>query len=186
MLRLFTSNPALALASAAALSLTATPALARHYRHNDRIDGGDVLAGVLILGGIAAVASAASKSNRDRSNSDDRYRQTRYPDRGYPTEPDYRDSRDYRGDDSRYGSSRSSESSNRSDWRGAGNIDGAVNACVSELERGNQRVGSVEGVNREADAWRVDGRLEDGRSFSCTAGSDGRIQRATVDGRALT
>lgn len=35
----------------------------RGHRRN-RVDAGDVLAGVLILGGIAAVASAASKANR--------------------------------------------------------------------------------------------------------------------------
>ncbi|MFZ1743960.1 MAG: hypothetical protein WAT93_13975 [Pontixanthobacter sp.] len=40
----------------------------RHRRYRgDRVDAGDVLAGVLIIGGIAAIASAASNSNkRDR------------------------------------------------------------------------------------------------------------------------
>lgn len=46
-----------------------------HNRHRGGIDGGDVLAGVLVLGGIAAIASAASNSNRDRDYRDDnRYR----------------------------------------------------------------------------------------------------------------
>ena len=60
------------LASAAALSLAATPALARdwgwggHHRHRDRVDAGDIIAGVLILGGIAAIASAASRYSRSR------------------------------------------------------------------------------------------------------------------------
>jgi hypothetical protein len=48
----------------------------RHHRHDNDIDAGDVLAGVLILGGIAAIASAA---NNDR---DDGYR--------YPEDPGYR------------------------------------------------------------------------------------------------
>ncbi len=39
----------------------------RHRRHHDRIDAGDVLAGVLILGTIAAVASAASKPKQPRN-----------------------------------------------------------------------------------------------------------------------
>lgn len=50
----------------------------RHYRYRhrrDRVDAGDVIAGVLILGGIAAIASAAK-------NSQSRYRDRdwRYPD----------------------------------------------------------------------------------------------------------
>ncbi len=60
----------------------------RHgHRHRHRTSVGDVLTGVLILGGIAAVASAASRNNRAR----DDYR--------------YRDYRPYRGD-SRYDDSR--------------------------------------------------------------------------------
>lgn len=63
----------------------------RHYRYRrDRgIDGGDVVAGVLILGGIAAIASAVSKKDA---------RTERYP-APYPAPPrgDYRDS--YRGND---------------------------------------------------------------------------------------
>lgn len=47
----------------------------RRWRGRNRgIDGGDILAGVLILGGIAAVASAATNSARrgdDRSYNDD-------------------------------------------------------------------------------------------------------------------
>lgn len=44
----------------------------RRWRGRNRgIDGGDILAGVLILGGIAAVASAAT--NSARRNGDDRY-----------------------------------------------------------------------------------------------------------------
>ena len=85
-----------------------------HKRHRGGIDGGDVLAGVLVLGGIAAIASAASNSkNRDtyrdrdyryRNNDDYRYRdnrrdsQDRYQDK---YDQGYRDGRDgdsgYRG-----------------------------------------------------------------------------------------
>lgn len=39
----------------------------RRWRHRgDGIDAGDVILGAIIIGGIAAVASAASKANRDR------------------------------------------------------------------------------------------------------------------------
>jgi len=47
------------------------------YDHDDGIDAGDIIAGALIIGGIAAVASAAG---RDRDYYDDGYRGY---DRGY-------------------------------------------------------------------------------------------------------
>lgn len=58
------------------VGLAATPAEARGrhggwgYRHHDRISTGDVLGGLLVLGTIAAIASAASKDRRERG---DRY-----------------------------------------------------------------------------------------------------------------
>ncbi len=186
MKKLFRSRAALVAASLAALSLTATPASARHWRHHDRgVDGGDVLAGVLILGGIAAVAAAASSSGSSR----DRNRETRdyrYPETRYPSDDQYRDWRAERDSNSGYAPGGESQPYGASDWRGAGAIDGAVNACAGEIQSGERRIDSVEGVNRESDGWRIDGRLQDGRAFSCTAGPDGRIRSATVDGRALT
>lgn len=71
----------IATAAVSAMALAgATPANAEH-RHRDGISTGDIIAGAVILGGIAAVASAASK---------DRYRD--YDDRGR-----YRDSYRYGG-----------------------------------------------------------------------------------------
>lgn len=50
----------------------------RGWRRHRRVDAGDVLAGVLIIGGIAAVASAASKNNRrDRDYDYERRRDER-------------------------------------------------------------------------------------------------------------
>ena len=71
--------------AAGAMALAAaSPAQAQSsYRHYDRdrgISAGDVIAGALIIGGIAAIASAAS---RDR---DDRYRGRGY-DRRYYNDP---------------------------------------------------------------------------------------------------
>jgi len=57
---------------------TATPAMARDRDHG--IDAGDVIAGALIIGGIAAVAAATSKNDRDhyRYGNDYRYDRAGY------------------------------------------------------------------------------------------------------------
>ena len=154
--------------------------MARHWHRDRGIDGGDLLAGVLIIGGIAAVAAAASKANRDKREPEYRYpdsrdsRDDRYPDRRYPD--DYRNypDRSDRYEDRAYGAG---------DWRGA--MDGAVSACVGEVERGRDRVDTVDAVNRESTGWRVEGRIRDGREFSCSVDADNRIRRVTVDGRAI-
>ncbi len=189
------SRLAIVLASAAALSLTATPAMARHWHSRDRgIDGGDLLAGVLIIGGIAAIAAAASKSSRDNRAPDYRYPEDPQSGGGSPGDDDYRNWRDYQDGNPGYGEPGAGDYGDyrggndyrgRNDWRSAGSTDGAVDSCVGELERGNRAVDSVDGVNREAEGWRVDGRLRDGRSFSCSADGDGRVRRLAVDGRAL-
>jgi len=65
----------IATAAVGAMALAgATPAFAGD-RNRDRIDAGDVIAGALIIGGIAAIASAASK---DRYNDGYRYSENRY------------------------------------------------------------------------------------------------------------
>ena len=67
------TKAALCTAAAGAMAFTtAAPADAQRYRdrNNDGISAGEVIAGALIIGGIAAIASA---SNRDRYR-DDRYR----------------------------------------------------------------------------------------------------------------
>lgn len=170
--------------------------MARHWHHRDRgVDAGDVFAGLLIIGGIAAVASAASKANRDkrsREARDYRYPDDRYPDRRNPeyrapTDGDYRDWREHNDRAGGYGAPRSEESyRGGADWRGAsGAMDASVSACTGEIERGNRRVDTVDGVNRESEGWRVTGKLRDGRSYSCTAGPDGRIRNLSVDGRGI-
>lgn len=176
--------------------MTATPAFAdgwgRHRHRHNGIDTGDVIAGLLIVGGIAAVAAAASNANRDKREAryrepypDRRYPESRYPDSRYPTDEDYRSYREYRDRSGSYGEPRDDRSYGGSDWRGAQGMDDAVNACVDEIERGSRRVDTVDGVNRDNEGWRVDGRIRDGRSYSCMVGGDGRILRASVDGRAI-
>ncbi len=55
------------IAAGAMVASSATPAFADH-RDRDGISAGDVIAGALIIGGIAAVASAASKNDRSYNN----------------------------------------------------------------------------------------------------------------------
>ena len=164
------------LLSAAALSMVATPALANHNwgwggrHHRDRVDAGDVLTGILIIGGIAAIASAASSNNKKKR---DRYERR---DESYP---DQRDQRDYSRED------------DRPEWQGqqrgeaGGDINGAINRCMSEVARGSSRVQDVDSVAREGDGWRVMGSMTTGSSFSCAVDRDGRIRNVNIDGRAI-
>lgn len=76
------TKAALCTAAAGAMAFTSTaPAEAQRYRDrdNDGISAGEVIAGALIIGGIAAIASA---SNRDRR--DYRYRDNYYRSNGNP------------------------------------------------------------------------------------------------------
>jgi hypothetical protein len=102
-------------AGAMAIS-SATPAAARDHRDGNGISAGDVIAGALIIGGIAAVASAASNNDRD-----DRYRD------------DYRYDRAGYGD--HYGYDRGYD---RGGW-GGGNPRRAVEQCVYAAERAASR-----------------------------------------------
>ena len=120
-------------------------------RHRRGIDAGDVLAGVLILGGIAAVASAASNNNRRRDRD--------------VVVVDRRD-RDYeRRDERRY--------DDRRGYDGSG-LDSAVDQCVSRIER-DVRVDSVDSVDRTVDGWVVSGALFNGTGFTCRIDGSGRI-----------
>lgn len=197
------SRTAAALSLAAALSMAATPALARdrnwggygggHWgRHHDRVDAGDIFAGVLILGGIAAIASAASNSNKAKR---ERSRDYQYPDQPYPrqsyprqTYPQRDSSADY-GNDSRpdYDDSRG-----ESRWDPNGEVSGqsrgldrAVERCASEIERGDRRIDEIEEVAREGNGWRVTGRVTGGDNFECTVDRDGQVSNTKLDGRAL-
>lgn len=129
----------------------------RYRRHHDRIDGGDVLAGVLILGGIAAIASAAS-NNREREREERR----RYEERRY--------------DDQRYDERRSNPRSSN----GSG-LDNAVSQCLAEIER-DVRVDSVDAASRNASGWSVSGTLYDGSRFDCQIGNNGRISGIDYSG----
>lgn len=128
-----------------------------HRRHRDRVSGGDILAGILVIGGIAAIASAASKNNRDRRTDD----------------------RDYRSDQERHDDWRAETRNDSRDNRGTGAMESAINACSSAAERQAGRdaqVTAIESVARDGDGWRVEGELSnsDQSTFVCGA-TEGRV-----------
>jgi hypothetical protein len=126
-------------AAAAALVSTASPALARD---RDGIDVGDVIAGAVILGGIAAVAGAIGGDRYDRGYS-----------HGYPYEGGY---------DDRYGYN---DRYSRSGYR-SGNPRQAVEQCVYSAERqaarysyGRADVTDIRSVDRNSRGYTVRGRI---------------------------
>ncbi|MDG6078452.1 hypothetical protein E3U23_04505 [Erythrobacter litoralis] len=116
------------------------------YRRDRGIDGGDVVAGVLILGGIAAIASAVSKNNR-------RTRE-RYP--APPPRP-------------------TQQGEYRQTYRSGDGLGNAADMCVEAIGR-DRRVENVDQVQRLATGWVVTGTLADGQDFVCTIGQNGRIE----------
>ena len=129
-------------AATAGAMLSATPALARdRYDHRDRdgIGAGEIIAGAVVLGGLAAILSA----DNDRYDRYDRY------DRN---DRRYRD----RYDDPRYGYGY--------DYGRYGNSRAAVSQCVNAIERGTSRYGrtdvtQVTSIDRKRDGYRVKGRV---------------------------
>ncbi len=130
-------------AGAAAIALVgmSVPAAARDYnRDGDGISAGEVIAGAVILGGIAAVLSS---KNKDRY--DDRY-DDRYNNRGYDDRYGRYESRDY-GYDRRGGNSRA-----------------AVNQCVRDVERYSSRnnrakVTEIRDIERTRYGYKVSGKI---------------------------
>ena len=130
----------------------------RGYRHHrDRIDGGDVLAGILIIGGIAAIAGAASKNKRDQ----------RYEDRDTRNQ-------DYRTDNRRYDDRRDTDGRSQI---GTTSMDRAVSACSDAVERKagrDARISEITSVNKDGNGWRVEGELTGASesNFLCGATDD--------------
>jgi hypothetical protein len=133
---------AIGAATAGAMLMSAAPATARDRGDRDGISAGEVIAGAVVLGGLAAILSAGN----DRDRYDDRYNDGRYNDRyrgRYDNDPRYGYGYDY----NRYGDSR-----------------GAVSQCVSAVERGTSRYGrtdvtQVTSIDRKRDGYRVKGRV---------------------------
>ena len=156
-------------AAALAVAAGAAPAAAQdRHRDRDGLSTGEVIAGALIIGGIAAVAASAS-NNRDRDYRDHDYRDHDYRDRGY-------DDRSYRGDDGGWYDYRSNR-------RGAGNADRAVQQCVRAAERQAERWGGgradvtqIRDVDRDRNGFEVRGTIAV-RSYNNRGGNWGNYRR---------
>ncbi|WP_073973166.1 hypothetical protein [Erythrobacter donghaensis] len=150
----------LALGAVAATALTAasvTPAMARDHRDRDGISAGEIIAGAVVIGGIAALAGAFDGDRgRDRYDYRDGYRGDRY---------------DYRGGYGFAGGPRAA-------------VDRCVRAAENQARRfGGYRyadVIDVRDIDRTRDGFRVRGRIDVG-------GGWGRNDRGSftcrVDGR---
>lgn len=131
-------------AAAAAMAVSASPAIAKHSR-NDGPSAGEVIAGVAVIGAIAAIASSG---NRDRGYYDNRYRDTRY--------------RGHRYDNRRYSRINARQAVNRC-TRAAEN---------RATRRGRAFVTNIRDVDRTRYGYRVKGKIvvEQGRGRYRRAG----------------
>ena len=113
------------------------------------IDGDDILTGVLILGGLAAIApSPTAASTGSQLSASTRA----LPDPETPaTRPGAR--RRYR----------------------SGGMAEAVDICVAEVEAGRGAVGSVDRASRSGEGWYVAGELDGGTPYSCWIDGAGRV-----------
>ena len=128
------AKAAIGAATAGAMLVSAAPAAARDRYDRDGIGAGEIIAGAVVLGGLAAILSASDNDRYDRY--DNRYRD-RYDDPRYGYGYDY----------NRYGNSRS-----------------AVSQCVRAVERGTSRYGrtdvtQVTSIDRKRDGYKVKGRV---------------------------
>jgi hypothetical protein len=158
-------------AAAAMVTVGAAAPAEAQYRYRDRdrgIDVGDVIAGVAIVGGIAAIAGAVSNSNR------------RGYDHGYNRYPSY----GYGGGYGNYGGAYG----NYGGYGGYGE-GAAIGACSYQAERYGRGTVRITDVDRRGRSVRVRGVIDNGGygydrydrydrgriGFSCTAREDGRV-----------
>lgn len=152
-----------AVAAGAMVGAAASPALAqgREHRDHDGISAGDVIAGALVIGGIAAIAAAASNDGRA-----------------------YRDTEDYRYDRAGYDRANWGWNDGNGDRYANGNPRQAIEQCVYSAERiaarsryGGADVTDIRQVRSTRYGYEVRGRIAvntGGRDWRRGDGADGR------------
>jgi len=145
-----------AVAAAALTAASATPALADDHRDRGGIGAGEIIAGAVVIGGIAALAGAF---DGDRNN-----RRYAYNDRNY------------RGDRGGYGFVGGPRAA----------VDRCVRAAENQARRfGGYRfadVVDVRDIDRTRDGYRVKGRIEVGGGWN-RRGADRGNFTCRIDGR---
>lgn len=149
--------------------------------HRDRgIDGGDVLAGILIIGGIAAIASAASNANRNQRTIP---RDNLPQDDGYRYQPPRQDEwrsdgrvQDWQGSGPGYSGQVGDGQGYPQDSRGTATrgLDGAVDNCVTEASRRDE-IDEIYDATRNGSGYRVSGTLRSGDNFTCEVNAQGGV-----------
>ncbi len=149
------SKAAIGAATAGAMMLGAAPANARdRYEDRDGISAGEIIAGAVVIGGLAAILSSGSNDRYDRnSRYDDRYNRGGYDNarRGY-------------------------------NYNRNGNSRSAVNQCVSAVERGSRRYGNtdvtqVTSIDRKRDGYKIKGQVVVRDGYRGRGGRNGYYDR---------
>ncbi len=152
-----------AVAATALTAATATPAMADDHRDRGGISAGEVIAGAVVIGGIAALAGAFDGDRGDRYDYRDR---------------DYRYDRGDRYDRGRFGF--------------GGGPRAAVDRCVRAAENQARRFGGfryadvidVRDIDRTRDGFRVRGRIDVGGGYGYRGrGNDRGNFTCRFDGR---
>lgn len=125
------TKAAIGAATAGAMVMSATPTMARDHRDRDGISAGEIIAGAVVIGGLAAILSSGSRDRYDRY------------DRRYDNDPRYGYGYDY----NRYGGSRSA-------------VSQCVSAVQRGSNRyGRTDVTEVSSIDRKRDGYKVKGRV---------------------------
>lgn len=156
------TNAFVGTAAAAAMAVSAvSPAMANdryeNKQHNDKISAGEVIAGVAILGGIAAILASDKHDNRRHD--------TRY-DGGHDGHDGHND---HGGHNGHSGHDRGYQGGYQSGYQG-GYQDGyrnparlATKLCINSVEYGNRyntkKVTDIRDIDRTRYGYRVEGRL---------------------------
>ncbi|HMP45755.1 MAG TPA: hypothetical protein PKD99_11660 [Sphingopyxis sp.] len=159
------TRAAMGAATAGAMLMSAAPATARDHRDRDGISAGEIIAGAVVIGGLAAILSSSSR---------DRY------DRRYDNDPRYGYGYDY----NRYGNSRSAVSQCVSAVQRGSNRYGRTDVTeVTSIDRkrdGYKVKGRVVVRDGYGGRWGRGGYYDRGK-FSCDI-RYGRVQNVKFSG----